>query len=313
MSNAKELEALLGRALESVSVQHLSDTVDLAHCRTVLQRCRTVYDPQAQLAINHIDFDFEDGEIRNELLRLIRNELSEHIRDDAIFSASSAFPSEVDHKMTPDLIEKKGAPIEKILRNLLRRAIVDGPETAAQAFYECSRRSSCTFYVFFRLDNLYVEQEMRVFNGVWLIPMPHSTSDLPPYLPIDLVGVGSQFLGGSLARVEYDVSPIFQQPEPMSDFPDWRPREEYFTSVSVKSEEVPNLDAQGLWSALSLSSRGAVWPSMRWATPLDYEIFDLRKFFPHVNPLHRFRLLDRGSFLPARLQESQLEYKESIP
>ena len=312
MSNTEELETLLGKALESVSVQHLSDTMDLADYRLILNRRRTVYDPQAQFAISHIDFDFEDGEIRNQLLELIRSELSKHIRDDAIFSASSAFPSEVDYQITPDLSEKKGAPIERILRNLVRRAIVDGPATAAQAFYECSHRSSCTFCVFFRLDNLYIEQEMEVFNGVRLIPMPNSTSDLPPYLPTDLVGVGCQFVGGSLARVEYDVSPIFQQPEPMPDIRDWRPREEYFNSVSVKSEEVPNLDVQALWDALSLASQGAVWPSMRWTTPFDYEIFDLRKFFPSVNPLFRSRLFDRGSFLSARLKESQLESAKNL-
>ena len=67
-----------------------------------------------------------------------------------------------------------GSPVEEILQNLIRRAIVDGVATAAQAFDECTTSASCFYHEFFMLHGLRVEKPMEVFDGVWLIPLPDS-------------------------------------------------------------------------------------------------------------------------------------------
>ena len=112
-----------------------------------------------------------------------------------------------------------GSPVENVLTNLLRRAIADGPSKAARAFVDCTSATSCSFYRFYLLTGISIPEPFEVFDGITLMPLPESTSELPPHLPYlrteadqwQRISV-ADLLGKTLVRVEYDVQPIFHRP-----------------------------------------------------------------------------------------------------
>ena len=172
-----------------------------------------------------------------------------------------------------------GSLVEDVLQNLLRRAIVDGPSNAAQAFVDCTTSSSCHFYKFFLLTGVSIPTPVEVFDGITLMPLPKSASELPPYLPFvrtesDRFGaIGlNDLLGKTLVRVEYEVSPIFHRPAESYTFesgPD-----QHF-SITLKGQELPNPNLNALCQALAVAGRCSVESVMTWTSLLDYEIFDL--------------------------------------
>ena len=101
---------------------------------------------------------------RRGALDLIRNELEPYIKDDRIHSATRVITGG----------HGRGSPVKDILTNVLRRAIVDGPDAAAQAFAECVTGSSCTYYVYSVLTGIQVSQEVEIFQQI----KPNPTTQL---------------------------------------------------------------------------------------------------------------------------------------
>ena len=107
---------------------------------------------------------------------------------------------------------EEGSPVKDILTNVLRRAIVDGPDAAAQAFAECVTGSSCTYYVYSVLAGIQVSQEVEIFQQIKLIPLPSSVDNLPAHIPT-LFGHGlsgprvEDLLSKTLLRVEMESIP----------------------------------------------------------------------------------------------------------
>ena len=209
-----ELENLLSEALPSVVIRRgQSEQLRCIDYRKYLQRCRTVYDPMLSLRICLFHLEIGQTAIRDRVLEFVNRELVDHIRDGRIHSASFAFVGGMSN----------GSPVGDVVQNLVRRAIIDGPAVAAQAFIDCTTNSSCSFYQFFLLSDLRIDAPTRVFDGITLIPLPESASELPAYLPIivdipdDYRGVSIQhLLARTLLRVEYEASPVFRRPEDSS-------------------------------------------------------------------------------------------------
>ena len=272
--NAKtigELEGLLAEALESVTIQYgQSEQLSCAQFRALLHNCRSAYslDERHIVALSRPEITRTD--IKQGTLEIMSRELADHLRDGNILSATIAFAggSRVG-----------GSPVEDLLRNLLIRAIVDGPRNASQAFADCTTKSSCTFCRFFLLTGVTVPEQVEIFDGITLIPLPASVTQLPPYLPSIFpdpdrsraISIGD-LLGKTLVRMEYVVSPVFHRPAQNYTFQSGP--EEHFT-IKLKGEEIPAPNLDVLCQALSVAGRCSVKSVMAWTSLLDYEIFDL--------------------------------------
>ena len=269
-SKTAELESLLSEALRSVMLRRgNSRPPTIAEYRNWLKKCREVYNPELSRAVSHFRPTIVGTDVEDKLLHFVSEELAGHIHEGKIYSATIAFMGGL----------ASASPVEDVVENLLRRALADGPVVSARAFFDCVDNSSCSFYQFFLLSELRIEESIEVFQGITLVPMPESVSDLPSHLPY-LDPVPDRYhrfsvqdlLGKTLLRAEFEVSPIFHRPEgpyTLASGPD-----RHFT-VRLKSSEVPDLDLGHFYGALSLASRRNVRGEMAWTSLVDYEIFDL--------------------------------------
>ena len=269
-SNIAELEGLLSAALESIVIRRgASERLTIAQFRRILQKCRTVYDPSLSHLVSTCEPEISDIQIKEKLQGFVNRQLADHVRDGKIHSATMAFAGGL----------VSGSPIGYVARNLLRRTIVDGPAKAAQAFADCATCYSCNFYRFFLITGVSIPAPIEVFDGMTLIPLPDSESELPPHLPFIRNEPDSfhsislnDLLGKTVVRVAFEVSPIFHRPAESYTFesgPD-----QHF-SVKLKGQEMPNPNLNALCQALAFAGRCSVESIMTWDSLLDYEIFDL--------------------------------------
>ncbi len=265
-----ELDSLLSEALQSVTIRSgPSHQLSFEQYRQLLERCRSVFDPERSGWVSEFRPEITQIEAKERVLEFVNRELENYVRDGRILSATIAFAGGLS----------SGSPVEDVLRNLLRRALVDGPSRAAQAFLDCTTNSSCNFYQFFLLTGVRIPAPVEVFDGIRLMPLPESTSELPPHLPFlsaepDSFRVISlkDLLGKTLVRVEFEVSPIFHRPAESYTFESGP--EQHF-SVKLKGQEIPNPNLNALCQALAVAGRCNVESAMSWNSQLDYEIFDL--------------------------------------
>ena len=268
-SEIAKLERLLSAAMPGVVFRRgSSEEMSQGRYRQLLERCRTVYDPTSRFRISLLQPEIREPTLKGEILALVKRELSDHIRDGLLHSASFAMSGG----------RVSGSPVEDIVENLLRRTAVDGPRVAALAFAECVKNVSCNFYRYLLLPNIAIEADVELFDGVTLLPLPKTTAELPPHLPsltteADRPGAltPTDLLGRTILRVKCDVSPVFHRPEATYTFQSG-PEAHFKTKLSGATLEI---DSDALWQALSVASRQSVRPVMTWTSLADYEIFDL--------------------------------------
>ena len=269
-SKIAELEGLLSEALATVVIQRgRSEQLSSTKYRMFLQKCRSVYDPALRGWVSSCKPEIRQNEVKEKVLGFVNRELVDYVRNGKLHSATIAFDGGMGG----------GSPVEDVLQNLLRSAIVDGPAEAAQAFAECTTNSSCSFYQFFLITGVCIPAPVEVFDGITLIPLPESASELPPHLPHlwtepDRYGAISvkDILKKTLVRVEYEVSPIFHRPAETYTL-ESGPAEHF--NVRLKNEGTPVPDLNALYQALAVVGRCSVESVMTWTSLVDYEIFDL--------------------------------------
>ena len=278
-SRIRELTGLLGESLQFVEVRgKRTDPIDIAEYRDHLQRVREKFDPDHRSDTSSWSLHIEQPHLKQESLDFIRSELAEYLLQDR-FQSAAVILSES---------RPNSAPVSIILRNLVRRPIVDGAATAAQAFADCITGTSCSYSEYYAVAGLIVNKEIEVFDGAWLIPLSSSADRLPPYLPTDFSSVfirrpGEMDYGRpwarTLIRIDHKVSPIFHKPPETYDS-DAVPNSPF--KDTLMGEDPPNLDIRVLFHALSLACKCRIQPVVWWREfPEPYEIFDLR---PLIGP-----------------------------
>ena len=234
---------------------------------------RSKYAPKERELISEFVPEIDDQRLRNALLGFMRTEMMDYLHEDRIRSARDVFRS----------YGTGGVPIDFVLRNLIRRAIVDGEATSAQAFAECVNASSCSFSKFWALPGFQVGRETEVFKGMRLIPLSNAPEQLPSYLPRgDMYSIFVRRPGEvpsglplvrTLLRVDYDVSPIFLE---ASNANSEGLAHDALFDISMRSADGREVDRPLFFQALSMVCQRPIQPVLLWRTYLDpYEIFDL--------------------------------------
>ena len=267
-NRVEELERLLAEAIPRVVIRDSkNEQISLSRYRLDLAAARESYHPRPPFLLLMMEPEIQDPNIQTQALDLIRTELEPYIRDGKIHSATMAFIGG----------HGGGSPVEDILTNVLRKAIVDGPAAAAQAFAKCATGTFCTYYNYRVLTGIRISQEVVIFQGIKLIPLPNSVDSLPAYIP-PLPGHRpggprvEDLLSKTLLRVELKVSPIFHMPFQVYTFEDGP--DKHF-QISVNSEEVPDFNPLAFCNALSLETSCNIHSESGWDALGFYEIFNL--------------------------------------
>ena len=175
-----------------------------------------------------------------------------------------------------------GYPLDQFLWQLLRIAIVKGVNGAVLAFDRCTEDIPGSFKVIALLDGIRLETTIQVFEGIQLVRLPNSASELPHYVPDLSDGVFGRsidsFLGKTLLIIDYSVSPTFYNPSrPTTEYVD-RLRKEIFRT-EINSRDVSNSDAPNFCGqfcqVLSLACNSPVQISVIWEFIAESELYNL--------------------------------------
>ncbi len=261
--NVNTLAALLREALKSVAITHNRlDPIQLSVYRQLTRRYRSKFHPTLRFQVYLYDIQIHDTAIEEAILNLLREELQQFIRDDKTFSASFAILSGAG----------AGSPIKDILKNLTKEAIVSGADKAANAFYRGIARGYMVFQNYYLLTGIKVEKEVRVLDGISLIPLPNSTADLPAHVPSVFNVSSVDFVSKTLLKVGLSVSPILHRPAEGYTFASGS--DEHF-KTRVHSADAKDFHPERFFHALTLVGDQPVQAALMWRHLSDYEIFNL--------------------------------------
>ena len=256
------LATLLQRSLNSVVVrddsrnQHMS----LDNYRENLQRSWRAHGADLNLLLtNRYKPLVEDAALRRELLQAVTEELGPHIHEATIQTAAIA----VIGGPAP------GFPLEDLMRHILNVAIVRGTLQSAEAFYRCIERDAATYQLFGLLAGVRVDQELQISPGIKLVPIPNSTSELPPHLPLWPHWSPVDLLGRTLIAIDHNISPIFLNPR-LCEMDVRGP----FTD-SATSAEYPDFNIERFCQALSLAGDASIVCAANWTYIEPTEIFNV--------------------------------------
>ena len=262
----QNLATLLKEAMRSVVIKHGSANMGMPPemYRRNLQNSWDTYTNSLHF-YNYVfllEPDIENARAREEILQVVRNELAQYIHEDKIQTATHAIFGGIGQAF----------PLDTLLKQLLKVAIVRGEQHTAQAFFRCVENTRASYQEFGLLSGVRVEQEIQISPGIRLYPLPKSISDLPPYLSHMGYLSDVDLLGRTLLIVDYSISPIFLNPLRMgalqgAELPFQR---------QVSCAEYPNFDLDEFCDALSLACDASIQSAVVW-NHMDYdEIYNLR-------------------------------------
>ena len=131
------LAASLQEALKSVTIARSeSDSLDHDTYRLRVLRSRQVYDPHTGLLTSSYRPRIINSGVREAILNLLKDELSEFIHEGSTYSASYPILGGM----------ASGASVGGILDNLVKAAIVEGPEEAGRAFFDSIASGYLAFF-----------------------------------------------------------------------------------------------------------------------------------------------------------------------
>ena len=282
----RELEQLLAEAMTSLEIRRSgieSSLLPMEVYRTLLQRRWTFYSEDSSSVL---DFNpYITNEVtKSKLLDFIRVEFAPFIHEDRIQSG-------IIFMLGSSGI---GYSLDELLEQLLRIAIGRGIKEAISIFDRCTKDAFGSFQDVALLQGITLETEIQVFEGIRLVPLPHSISDYPHYLTnLSSVDIPTYFCpDGTLLIIDHSISPIFHKPIPM----DITVRE-YFYQINlmlqakVNSEDFPNFEKADFYKkfcqALSFACNCTVQIALQWQFLAEDELFNLtKKEVSRLTPRH---------------------------
>ena len=267
--NEQKLAALLHAALRGGKVTHSRfGTIEPSNYKQMVSRYRSTYEPNQRIYASLFDIQIRDASTAKAILDLLKDELNEFLLNDENFfralSASTTIVLDVDEESS----------VEIIRRNLVRAAIVDGPDNAARAFYASIARGHFLFHDYCLLAGIKVEKELPVLDGISLIPLPTTTADLPAYLP-DVHDVApQQFVSKTVLKIDRSVPLTLHEPADRFAFA-FGPGQRFRTTVH--GAEAKDFQPQRFFQALTLVGEQPVKDALMWRHHSEDALFDFRR------------------------------------
>ncbi len=249
----QELRRLLVESEKHVYIKHRGKVIPTSKYREYY--LYKGYDPRIRSYRLTLP-DIKDDSTKTKFLDFIRSELSEYIVDDRICYAA--------------IIVKGGFldfSLERFIRSLLRIAIVWEVERAIHVLERSIEKNCVSFQSVALLKGAKVDHELRVSDGIRLVPLPKSAADLPDGLPIDLPLTEQHFLGNTIVSMNYSISPAFCKPR---DDPSSLP---FQFQREIEDGEIGDFHPDDFCMALSLICNDFMDPVISWNRLSEDEIF----------------------------------------
>ena len=250
----QEAIAILEIRLRSANSSQVQ-TIDISEYRKDVQQNWTSHSLTSVSIVERYEIHIANDAIKSKLLDLIRSEFAQFIHEDRIQSASIHIIGGLTD----------GYPLDRLLEQLLKIAIVHGIERAVSDFDRCTENRQAPFQHIALLEGIKLEAEIQVFKGVRLVPLSTSGLEVPNYLP-DMVFFdipAHSLLGKTLLIIDAFMTPIFFKPTP-DPF-----REDNFPfQIGVTGWKSSNFDTYNFCKkfcqALSFVCNSAVQISLEW-------------------------------------------------
>ena len=247
----QELRQLLNEAMKSLEIQTLSGDRYSFPAEVYIEHLRerwTSYSTES-MGILGIKPGIVSKTTKSKLLDFLREELAPFIDEDRIQSASSCIAG--------SLGLFNGFPLENLLAQLLRIALVHGVERAVSDFDKCTEGTSGSFQAMALLEGIRLEKKIEAFGGIRLIPLPRSTSKLPRHL-IDLsssFNLSKDFCcSKTLLVIDCSISPILCKPFGLIPIKELVTQEHPRFQVEVNGENFPNFRVNDFYEKFCPSS-----------------------------------------------------------
>ena len=240
----EELKQLLRKATapENLEIRQRSanssplSPIDIRVYRAHLQQYWKSYSETSFGAVMTYESNIVNEDVKSKLLDFIRVEFAPFIDEDKILSASLFLTGGVSDGFPPRF------PLDYLLIQLIKITIAYGIEKAASTFDKCTKETQGSFQYIRLLDGIRLKTEINVFEGIRLVPLPPSTSELPYYLRKHLHDVPKDFFSGkTLLVVDCSVSPIFHKPFRASTIQEFRNQLNRIFRTEIDSKDFPNL------------------------------------------------------------------------
>ena len=274
----RELEQLLNEAMARLEIRRPGSGTSLLPVevyRTLLQRRWTFYSEDSLSVLDFNPYITKEG-TKSKLLDFIREEFAPFIHEDRIQSTTVWILGNFDTEY----------PLDVLLEQLLKIAIGRGIEEAVSVFDRCTEDTFGSYQHMALLKGITLETEIQVFEGMRLVPLPHSTSDLPHYLAnlsFSPSGLSKYLLSGeTLLVIDHSISPIFHKPVPMDiTVQEYLDQVKLMFQAKVNSEDFPNFEEEDFYEkfcqVLSLVCNSTVQIVLKWSFLAEDELFNLTR------------------------------------
>ena len=211
------------------------------------------------------EIDIKSQTTKSAILDIIRDEYAPFICDDRIQTA-------FNYVGGPYYDE--GYPLTEVLTQLLRIAIVHDIKKAVSDFDRYAKENCVRVKDVALLEGIRIETPVQVDDGIQLIPLPDSTSNLsghfaPFVYPFSHLPL-HHFCSKTLLVVDYSVCPAFLRPRDKSTT-----EQEYFKRIMHSRQTHVASVVEKLSQALSLACNQAIGFSVMWKQWPRNELFCL--------------------------------------
>ena len=249
------LRELLDRVLLDVHVYRQDESIDLAEYRDVLLRARASNNVHDESLVHLYEVNIQSQSLTDELRSMIGEALSMYLHDNKVRTAGTAIYG-LAHDSSMDVL----------LERLLSLSIMLGAEGATDSFVRSVEVDTCPYRKLTLVGGVTLEEEMLLYDGIRLLPLP-GTDESPPAMYPNLLP-DSEFRHRFKRAVIIDedriVSPRFKRPDDASKF----------VTKSI-SEQAPDFDSRSFCLLLSLATGAYAYVSMQWTSLPEDEFTDL--------------------------------------
>ena len=290
---AVRLALILERAVGEVVLTHTytKQRIDVATYRQKLQRNWGFHWPD--LDLDHSSYyrpTIANGETRELLLDTVKEALNQFVRDDRVQTAAIVLVGGYG----------TGFTLDDVVDRLVEVAIGRGTRKAAYAFLQGIHGSPITYRQMALLAGAQLEANTPVRDGIRMVKLPNSTSDVPSYFPSRSPLRSSDILGRTLLVIDHTVKAMFADPELQ------KPYDELFQRQQVCSE-LPDFDVHQFCEALSLASDGPIACVAEWIHVDPDAVFNPR--WPNTGNIALYPLAPRPRSL---VMATKLRVKDAV-
>ena len=268
----QKLEQLLNETMMNLEIRGRSGLLPIEVYRTYLQQRWTSYSEDALSVVMRFDPHIVNETTKSKLLDFIKVEFAPFIYEDRIQSASFFIA-----RGGP----VPGFPLDSLLKQLLKITIVRGIAGTVSAFDRCAEDTHVSFQYVALLEGIRLQAEIKAFEGIRLVPLPNSLSELPRVLPGFLMRLSDMsenfYRSKTLLIIDGSVSPIFHKPLPKLFL--GVPEDDLPFQVEVSGEKILNFKVADFYvefcHALSIACNSAVEVSLEWRFLAEDELCNL--------------------------------------